>query len=70
MIVYLLWHVRSRPREEDCEKLIEVYSSAEQAQSATARAKVLPGFSEHPDGFEVSAYEIDKDHWTEGFVTV
>jgi hypothetical protein len=29
MIVYLLWHVRSRPGEEDDEKLIGVYSSAE-----------------------------------------
>jgi len=28
-----------------------------------------PGFSENRDGFFVDEYEIDVDHWTDGFHT-
>lgn len=24
---------------------------------------------DHIDGFSISKYELDKDHWTEGFIT-
>jgi hypothetical protein len=30
----------------------------------------LPGFRQHPKGFIIDAYEVGKDHWTEGYVTV
>ncbi|MCP2080108.1 UNVERIFIED_ORG: hypothetical protein J2W74_001294 [Methylorubrum zatmanii] len=34
------------------------------------RVKGQPGFRDHPEGFETSVYPLDKDHWTEGFVSV
>ena len=51
-------------------KFIGVYSSEDRAWSAVDRAKALSGFRDHPDGFSVDPYEVDMDHWTEGFVTM
>jgi hypothetical protein len=50
-------------------KLIGVYSSREQADAAVLRASALPGFSGRPDGFSCDEYDLDIDHWREGFVT-
>ena len=44
------------------------------------RLKILPGFRDHPDlvrpeiendtsGFYIGEYELDKDHWPQGFAT-
>ncbi|GGG70308.1 DUF7336 domain-containing protein [Paenibacillus radicis (ex Gao et al. 2016)] len=49
-------------------KLIGVYSSKEIAESVVERYKRLPGFKDYLDSFYISEYEIDKDHWTEGFI--
>lgn len=49
-------------------KVVGIYSSRELAEEAQARTRLLPGFSEEPDGFTIDRYEIDKDHWTRGFV--
>ncbi|WP_288584711.1 hypothetical protein [uncultured Methylobacterium sp.] len=68
--VYLLWHVRADDQHADDAKLIGVYRSQERADAAVLRLKMQPGFRDHPAGFEVSAYPLDKDHWTEGFVTL
>ena len=51
-------------------KFIGVYSSEDRGWAAVERSRRLPGFCKHPDGFSVDAYEVDKDHWTEGFKTV
>lgn len=68
--VYLLWHVRADdPCHEDA-KLIGVYRSQASADAAVLRVKGQPGFRDHPEGFEISVYPLDKDHWTEGFVSV
>ena len=57
---------------DDCEdvKLIGVYSSREQAEAAVARLRSSPGFRDAPHGFSVDPYEIDRDHWVEGFVSL
>jgi hypothetical protein len=68
--VYALWHVHELPQQEDDAKLIGVYATRTDAGRAKRRAARLPGFKEHPAGFLVDTYEIGKDHWTEGFVTV
>jgi homoserine kinase type II len=68
--VYLVWHTHISDDGSEDVKLIGVYSTAEKAQGAVERAKDQPGFHDTPDGFEISRYEIDKDHWTEGFITV
>jgi hypothetical protein len=65
--IYLLWYVREWDKEEDTELFIGAYKSETDAAEATMRLKGAPGFSAYPDGFETHAYEIGKDHWTEGF---
>jgi hypothetical protein len=67
--VYLLWHVRSDDEDGDDAKLIGVYSCEASAQSAIDRKKNQPGFVDHPDGFEIAEYKIDRDAWSEGFVS-
>ena len=61
--VFLLWHTDNY----DDEKLIGVYETEEQATSAITRLKDKPGFSEPGGKFEVAKYELNRDHWTEGF---
>ena len=51
-------------------KLIGVYATAGGAESARLRVCGQPGFRDSPDGFEVCRYEVGRDYWTEGFVTV
>jgi len=67
--VFLLQHVNDLDGAEDV-KLIGVYSSNALARAALARAAQLPGFVDHPDGFDISEYNVDVDQWTEGFLTV
>jgi hypothetical protein len=66
--IFLLWHVRADdPHKEDA-KLIGTYASRELASAAISRLTPQPGFVDYPAGFEISDYEINKDHWSEGFV--
>ncbi len=53
----------------DCEevKMIGVYSSEKRARDAVARLVEQPGFKDIPDGFSIDEYELDRDHWAEGF---
>lgn len=62
----MLWFGR-----EDCEDgelFIGVYSSESQAKAAIERVKNEKGFADFPQGFHIYPYEIDKDHWREGFI--
>jgi hypothetical protein len=68
--VYLLWHVNHIKLDNDDYKLIGVYSTRASALRAKKRTAKLPGFRKAPRGFHISPYEIDKDHWEEGFITV
>lgn len=65
--VYVVHHVRSDDEYGENAKLIGVYRSKEAADNAAARLKDKPGFCDSPDGFHFDLYELDKDHWTEGF---
>lgn len=56
--------------EFDDVKLIGVYSDEQAVAAAIARARVREGFRDEPDCFMSSAYTIDEDHWTDGFVTI
>ena len=49
-------------------KLIGAYSSEAAAWAAIERLRMQPGFRDHPDAFTIDGYEIDKDHWKEGFI--
>jgi hypothetical protein len=61
--VFLLWHTDSYGDE----KLIGVYISEENARAAIDRVKDKPGFSDAGGEFECARYELNQDHWTEGF---
>ena len=67
--VVLLWHVHEIDGAED-EKLIGVYRSEEDAIAAIERLKDKPGFAQTVSGFLYERYELNVDHWTEGFVEV
>ena len=49
-------------------KIVGIYSSRALAEAAQERSRLLPGFAEEPDGFTIDQYEIDRDHWSRGFV--
>jgi hypothetical protein len=55
---------------ETDDKLCGVFSSEEEAERARGQLTTQPGFRDYPNDFQVSAYELDKIEWTEGFVTV
>ena len=63
--VFLLWHINE---SDEGEKLIGVYRTESDARFAIERVRPKPGFSACPDGFQISSYELNRDHWTEGFV--
>jgi homoserine kinase type II len=65
--VYLLQHSYENECGEDECKTIGIYASEDEANQAVERLKKQPGFSVLPDHFIVSKYEINKDHWSEGF---
>lgn len=49
-------------------KVVGIYSSRAMAEAAEERSRLLPGFTDEPDGFTIERYEIDQDHWPRGFV--
>ena len=65
--VFVLHHVRADDEYGDDAKLIGVYRARKTADAAIARLSNQPGFRDHPAGFSVDEYPLDKDHWTEGF---
>lgn len=66
--VFVLQHQYETEEGEEEGKMIGVYTSREEAFAAIARLRGKPGFAQHPDGFSVDEYELNEDHWTEGFV--
>lgn len=68
--VFLLWHVCrvNDDEDEEDEKLIGVYRTEEDAKAAIARLIDKPGFIDTQDGFQYHKYELNRDHWTDGFV--
>jgi hypothetical protein len=68
--VYVLQHVHSPDDDAEDVKFIGVYSSRESAEAAIARLNLTPGFSDSPAGFHIDEYQVDKDHWSEGFSTL
>ena len=69
MKVYVLEHVHELDDVEDI-KRVGVYESVDEATRARERSSLLPGFRDYPDGFHISEYELGRDHWTSGFVTI
>jgi carbon-monoxide dehydrogenase large subunit len=71
--VFLLWHCRpiegGVDEHDTDDKLVGVYSSAAEAEAAKQRKLQFVGFRDYPDCFFVSEYIVDKDAWSEGFIT-
>ena len=83
--IYLLQHSYTQTNLScDCSddervKIIGIYSSRAEAESAAKKAGTLPGFKKHPalidyasddeneNGFYIDEIEINKDSWTDGF---
>lgn len=68
--VYILWHVHEFDDGHEEPKLIGVYATEDEANSARERVENAPGFRDLPQGFQLDRYEVGRDHWTEGYVTV
>ena len=67
-MVHLLWFAKEMPDgKEDVELLIGVYSSEGEANTAIERVKNKSGFGDFHEGFLISPYQVDRDHWNEGF---
>jgi len=67
--VYLLWFVKKMTEGvDDIELLIGVYSSETEAHAARERVKNKRGFVDFQDGFQIHAYQLNRDSWTEGFI--
>ena len=65
--VFVLQHSRDLDGCDES-KLIGVYRTRESAEAAVARLRAQPGFRMHPDDFSIDRYDLDEDHWIEGFV--
>ena len=51
------------------EKLIGVYRTEADANAAMERLRNKPGFADFSGGFQIDAYELNRDQWTGEFVT-
>jgi hypothetical protein len=78
--VFVLQHLHVFPGGAEDTKFIGTYSSSASAHAAIDRLKVQPGFCDYPrlidplvddgeSGFYLDEYELDKDHWCEGYIT-
>ena len=67
---FILWHSRTLPDGDEDAKLLGVYSTEERAKARSKEAAQLPGFRDHPEGFEISRYRLDSREWREGFSEV
>jgi hypothetical protein len=65
--VFLLWYIPEGQADEDG-LLIGVYSTEDGAKTAVGRLKDKPGFVDYPEGFQIHPHELNRDHWTEGFI--
>jgi hypothetical protein len=68
--VFILEHVHELESGDEDVKLIGVNSSEEAGKCAISDRVRRPGFSDHAEGFHLTPYDLDKTHWTEGFVTI
>lgn len=69
--VFALEHARYKDddRNNDVEdyKLIGVFTTEQQAQTAMSQLKMQPGFKDYPNGFHIDAYPLNQVNWSSGF---
>jgi hypothetical protein len=64
--VFLLEHTARLGQDEDV-KFIGVYETEVDVKGAINRLKDKPGFKDPSGAFNYSEYEINKDHWVDGY---
>ena len=67
-MVCLLWFVQEKAEGKDTELLIGVYSNEAEARAAIQRLKDKPGFAAFQEGFQIHPRELNRDHWSDGFI--
>jgi hypothetical protein len=67
--VFVLHHWRD-DEDDETNMFIGVYVTRADAEAAIARLRQQPGFCDWPKDFDVGEYELNKDHWAEGFVAL
>ncbi len=67
--VVILFPVHDLGDGDEDVKIVGVYSDEDSADAAIVRKRDTPGFGEHPEGFQKSTYTLDRDAWSEGFIT-
>ena len=67
--VFLLWHSHHTGDGETNDKLIGVYSSEAEAEAAKMRKLQYEGFRDTPNGFLIARYELNRDQWSEGYIS-
>lgn len=73
MIIQGLWHfhayvlgdVLNAQRHNG--KFIGIFATEADARQAVARVKEQPGFGDHPDGFHLFPFDVDRSYWAKGF---
>jgi hypothetical protein len=66
--VVILWHTHQKPEGDD-DKLIGVYRTEDDAKAAMERLRDKPGFRDLPEGFSFHTHVLNRDGWTEGYVS-
>ena len=56
---YLLFHRYIIENDRPEVKILGLFSDREKAEDAAKRFLILPGFSSHPDGFEIVEVYLD-----------
>ena len=65
--VFLLWYVKERDGD-GADLLIGVYRTEPDVEAAIDRLKSKAGFVDAPKGFRINRYELNRDHWENGYV--
>ena len=68
-VAYVVYHEFEYPEEVDNVRFIGLFSEQIDADRVIEYLRAKPGFKRYADGFTVGTYQLDKDHWTEGFIT-
>jgi hypothetical protein len=67
--VFLLQHTYEKECGCVAFKVIGIFSTKALAQKSLKSLSTQPGFSEHPKGFYIGEYIIERRHWDGGFFT-
>ena len=67
--VFVVQHLYEDSEDQEHVRMIGTYTTEDDARAAVERLRLRPGFCDYTDGFSVDRYELNADHWTEGFIS-